>query len=1446
MTAVPPVRVFVLPPSPQGDSYAFPWSLGFQEEKRLIPITSTDVVGSVGSASFRILRANRVENRTGRVNDPGSLIPGAYIAICAGGSETFSLEDAKWIGVIGEVDKEHLAGSTDYVGTLTARGLGYVLEGAGISGWQQEDGNGGTETIISPPTWNLSDKDGGVVGNVVGVDGNDVFVRTSAACSRTVFGTRYTLLQHLCEYCRPEGVPELVLADSASAFAFLDDSEIPEVLDVRSLTFKGALDYLIPGVRGFGWKIEPQADGSWYVTVFPTIAGEGSTVYPTATPTDVTLPDGTSEVRSLGSGDDIWDAVTVRGERVVSCGSLAVSTGSLTRGWTTTQETAWRAGAAAGGSISNRRDRTEQLREGPGLQDVFTLFPVVEPDTGSLSYTATSSTPTSGGPFFPRIEWDGESATVDTSAYTDPNFPSTRLLRSLPWPVGVKADGTDTRTDEAKNKPTYLEPKAFRYDAGASGDYAGGVWQDLSVKHRHRPGASISVDDRQAALRVKFSPAQWMAKNHWSSGDVVTGGVNPLYENGIIDWEQLVLTVAMESDQRVSVTKYRSNLTPEKVRRELILDVDGLHCWVVLGNTVLGVTSSGGAEATGATQIVRNDYPVAERIATWAAGWAFATRTSVSISLAGVTPPAWGAIGSMLGTVADGSATLTANSTVDAVSISWTEPSPRVTVTTRLPERPELKRISLSIAGTAVQAAGSLKAGLSSLSRDVQRIPGQAPAKATETSVISEEVSLTGHGFTVGNVISRSGSTWDLADISQVGTHAIGVVESVYDANSFRVVWSGLFRGASALFTAGTLYYLSGTTAGLLTSTAPTGTAVHQRAVLYAITDREAEVFSSSLEGTHNHAITSASDYFRVTGSTDHEWRAPWLGWDGTNFRFKPPGLMIQHPGVSPSHEVFSGSIGTPADASTTQPGDILGMVVTKAADADGVSELFGPFEGIYTTGVTPKTGLLYLDPASPGFTTTTRPAKPNLATPVAYALPVGSGGASRIWSLALLGGMMIQRLADLRDVDATGANDGDTLVWDAADEMWYPEPAGAALPDQAANTVYAGPSSGAAAAPTFRALVAPDLGSGAAAGKALVASSGTAQAWVALSGDVTMDSAGVVSIASGVIVDADVNASAAIAWSKISKTSSSLADLATRSAGDLNSGTLPDARLSAVGTAGTYGSASSVPVITTDAKGRVSGVTAAAITPAAIGAVDTGTFGSHTHSIGGDVNGTTAASTVVKIQGTEVDTTGPTAANNLLSYDSTASKLKYVQGLASRGDILTRDATNYKVVALGAAGKVLTSDGTDFSWETPTSALGPFFSAGSDLNLLATATSAAILTPTSISGSGYTSGVFTPSSSSSGYYMIHAVVTVEHVSPFTAEGGFITLYVYKNSAATGAQTTQVLKWAAGFAEKESMYISGVVQLNGSTDSAEVRYTGSGSFTTVRLRQVYIHASRIG
>lgn len=90
--------------------------------------------------------------------------------------------------------------------------------------------------------------------------------------------------------------------------------------------------------------------------------------------------------------------------------------------------------------------------------------------------------------------------------------------------------------------------------------------------------------------------------------------------------------------------------------------------------------------------------------------------------------------------------------------------------------------------------------------------------------------------------------------------------------------------------------------------------------------------------------------------------------------------------------------------------------------------------------------------------------------------------------------------------------------------------------------------------------------------GQTLKYNSGTAQ-WEPSSDATSLTNLNASNLTSGTvplarlsgITNTEISASAAIAWTKISKTGSSLADFATRSASDLNTGTLPLARLSGI-----------------------------------------------------------------------------------------------------------------------------------------------------------------------------------------------------------------------------------------------------------------------------------------
>jgi len=104
---------------------------------------------------------------------------------------------------------------------------------------------------------------------------------------------------------------------------------------------------------------------------------------------------------------------------------------------------------------------------------------------------------------------------------------------------------------------------------------------------------------------------------------------------------------------------------------------------------------------------------------------------------------------------------------------------------------------------------------------------------------------------------------------------------------------------------------------------------------------------------------------------------------------------------------------------------------------------------------------------------------------------------------------------------------------------------------------------------------------------------------------------------------------------------------------GDL-SGTYPNPALAAIGSAtGPFGSSSVAPIVTIDAKGRVTALTSATITPAAIGAQATGV------AAGGDLSGTYPNPSVAKVNGTSVPAT-PSAGQALIASSGTAAAWGY------------------------------------------------------------------------------------------------------------------------------------------------------------------------------------------
>lgn len=107
------------------------------------------------------------------------------------------------------------------------------------------------------------------------------------------------------------------------------------------------------------------------------------------------------------------------------------------------------------------------------------------------------------------------------------------------------------------------------------------------------------------------------------------------------------------------------------------------------------------------------------------------------------------------------------------------------------------------------------------LSTDGSGVLSWATAGGGSGAALEKSINQTTHGLSVGNVVRFNGTNYVKAQAdSESNAEAVGVVSAVADVDNFTLLMSGYISTLSGL-SAGSVYFLSDSTAGLLTTTQP-------------------------------------------------------------------------------------------------------------------------------------------------------------------------------------------------------------------------------------------------------------------------------------------------------------------------------------------------------------------------------------------------------------------------------------------------------------------------------------------------------------------------------------------------------------------------------------------------------------------------------------------------
>ena len=394
----------------------------------------------------------------------------------------------------------------------------------------------------------------------------------------------------------------------------LDQMTVP-VEQINGMSVYQIINRLIDRRRGIGWTLRFDKDENPTLhvsTMFESDVSAG----------DVTVPKNTEQVTIDLDGmpqlmqshvrfDDLsrYDSIFVRGARIKSTFTVGIADGSLVTGWSSADETAYKAGAydpTDPASIDDA-EANDIARGSEANKWVYRLFGL--PYDWDYTVDGFGQDASFGTNYVFPLMNDAGVVSPGLPGVADYTF--TRLLPQL----------TITKTMESvlgSNDDPLVPFAIVQHPTGDGTEY-------LFVHKLADAGFNsmgLKMEDKALAFTLTGSFGHNMALNHWTGA--ATSQTEPT-----VDYSTLYATICAEGVDRL---RYRVALTDTSPpARELVIDVPGAELHTIAAQTVLDVQAGQLVVQDSATE-TRNDVDRLKAVAAFARGWYGRARASIELT----------------------------------------------------------------------------------------------------------------------------------------------------------------------------------------------------------------------------------------------------------------------------------------------------------------------------------------------------------------------------------------------------------------------------------------------------------------------------------------------------------------------------------------------------------------------------------------------------------------------------------------------------------------------------------------------------------------------------------------------------------------------------------------------------------------------------------------------